>query len=79
MIPPKRILLEFQQRDFALDSLRYRLDNKYSREDFGEILGVSKGTVASFEGSIRPRVDVFFNMCRIMGKGVDDYFKAVEL
>lgn len=79
MPPPKHILLEFQQRDFALDSLRYRLDNKYSREDFGEILGVSKSTVASFEGSIRPGVAVFVNACRIMGKEVNDYFKAVEL
>lgn len=79
MISPKHILLEFKQKQFAQDSYTYRLANKFSRLDLAAILGISDKTVVSFERDMRPKVDVFFNMCRIMGKEVNDYFKPVDL
>lgn len=76
---PPHILLEFNQKKFAQDSYAYRMEKEYTRIDLADLLGKDKSTVNSFERGIMPKVDVFYNMCKMMGKEVNDYFKPADL
>ncbi len=73
-IEPK--LLVFDAHKFAADAYSYRIKNGYTRDDFADIMGCSKGCIQSYEGRVSvPKLELFFNLCLLMGKEVSEYFK----
>jgi DNA-binding XRE family transcriptional regulator len=61
---------------FALDSYTYRTERNYTRENLADIVDCSQHMINSYEAKgILPRVDVFYNVCLLMGKDVSEYFK----
>lgn len=65
----------FNVDKFAIDSYTYRTDNELTREDLSIILDCSANIVNGFEvKGVSPRVDIFYNLCKLMGKEVSDYF-----
>lgn len=73
-IEPK--LLVFDAQKFAVDAYSYRMETGLNREDFADIMGCSKGCIQSYEGRVSiPKLELFFNLCILMGKEVSEYFK----
>jgi DNA-binding XRE family transcriptional regulator len=69
-------LLTFNAVKFAADAYTYRMETGLNREDFGDMLGCAKGCVNSYETRVSiPKLELFYNLCLLMGKEVSEYFK----
>ncbi len=73
-------LLTFDADAFAFDSMGYRGTHKLSRHQLAVRIGTTPHVVNSFESRLtRPSVEVFMNLCKLMGKEANSYFKKNQL
>jgi DNA-binding XRE family transcriptional regulator len=68
--------LEFNLEKFKIDSLIFRNENDLSREQMGMLISETYHSITAYECKrTKPKVDTFYNVCRLMNKNPEEYFK----
>jgi DNA-binding XRE family transcriptional regulator len=65
----------FDAESFSTDVLRFRIENKLSRHRLWEMMGVgANSAILNIENkSLKPSLEIAYNLCEIMGKSINDY------